>query len=109
DLLNSQANDGLTSFEARRKIVVDCITYGRGAAWIEKDDMGNPLAWWPQEPWQVLEVVEFDGLREWTVSYLLTKNGQQFTVPASDVVDVQMMNVGGGRCVGLVQQLRNTF
>jgi HK97 family phage portal protein len=109
DLLNSQANPGLSSFDARRKIIIDCINHGRGVAWIEKNEMGDPIGWWPIEPWECLELVEYDGLKEFTIEYLLTKNGIQHTVPASDVIDVQYPNIGGGRTVGLVAQLRNVL
>ena len=90
-LLKDAANDTLTSFEWRKGEMVKKLTGGRGLTYIERDERGRPINFWPLDPAKT--TIRRDGFG---FEYVYNNGGRRLVYRASEVIDLPFMLCADG-------------
>lgn len=85
-LLKDAAHDTLTSFEWRKGEMVKKLTGGRGLTYIERNDRGQPINFFPLDPGKI-KVVR-DGF---ALAYVFEDASRRITYSASEVIDLPFL------------------
>lgn len=87
-LLHDAPNEEQSSFEFRKWLFEQCLTGGRGLAFIERDAAGQPVNFWPLEPAKVM--VRREGGRK-LYDFKPGSGRTSVTYEAKEVIDLPFM------------------
>jgi len=91
-LVKDAANDELTSFEWRKGLLLGKLTGGRGLCYIERNERGQAVSFWPMDPAKT--TVKRDGFSR-LYEY---RDGRVQTYRADEVIDLTFMLKSDGVC-----------
>ncbi|MCM1532788.1 MAG: phage portal protein [Ruminococcus flavefaciens] len=86
DLLTSEPNPSMSSFQLINQLEVSRNTDGNGYAWIERDSSGNPIHLWPLDPGTVIVKRNIDDNSIW---YEVNSDEYHFIVYNTDIIHVK--------------------
>lgn len=85
-LLKDAAHDNLTSFEWRKGELVKKLTGGRGLTYIERNERGQPINFFPLDPNKT--TIRRDGFAN---EYVFDNGGRRIAYASSEVIDLPFM------------------
>lgn len=107
DLLTSEANPSMSSFQLINQMEVSRNTDGNAFAWIEHDNQGTPIHLWPLDPGSVIVKRNIDDNSIW---YEVDSDEYQFLVFNTDIIHVKHISpLTGVLGISPLDVLRNSL
>lgn len=112
-LLNVEPNPLMSAFDFRKLLIQEAIISGNGIAQIERDEMGEPVAFWPIPSVNVkveVQAFDIDGQTIKTLIYTVKVNEQQaYKLLADDVIHIMAFTRNGYEGIPLVRHFRDSI